>query len=230
MKLLLFFLMICFFGSLIGQDLKKDISVMNAHLGDLPVYRLDVEYTAGDTTDFFNEGFASVLVSEKGLFYQTDFASMIINSENTIIVNEEEKTLIYSDNEKTGSKKGTPLDNYILQGIDTLLRSADSVYFTLSDSKRIYHLRFSDAYFNLVEMTFEGTFLTKVVYFYNEDVSGEKGLTAVCKVHIEEAPIYQEKLLLTDFYFKKQNNKIYPTEQFTGYLLIYNESIESISN
>lgn len=222
--------MICFFGNLIGQDLKKDISDMNSRLENLPDYRIDVEYTAGDTSDFFNEGFASVIVSETGLFYQTDFASMIINAENTIIVNEEEKTLIYSDNEKKKSKKDTPLDKYILQGIDTLLKSADSVYFTISDTKRIYYLRFSHAYFNLVELTFDGVFLSKVIYYYNEEVSGEKGVTAVCKVHVEEAPVYNKELLQTGFYLKEQSNKIYPTGQFTGYLLIYNESIESISN
>lgn len=228
MKIALWLFVIVFGGSVLGQDLKKDISAMNSFLEELTDYRIDVEYAAGDTSDFFDQGSASVIVSGSGMFYQTDFASMIINEKNTIIVNEEERTLIYSDNKKS-SNKGTPISNHIVQGIDTLLQSTDSVYFSFSGNKRVYYLRFTNSYFDLVELTFDDIFLTKVLYFYNEEITGQKGVTAVCNVHVEQHPVYDKNMLLSDFYIKEQKGNIVPTEQFTDYVLVYNESIESIS-
>lgn len=209
-----------------GQDLKQDIAAMNAHLEALPAYRISVDYSAGDTSDFFDQGAASVLVTPGGFFYETEFAEMLINQQHTIIVNEDEHTLIWSDNAQT-SKNSITLTNSVLQGIDTLITSADSVYFSSNGTRRIYHLRFNNAYFNLVELTFEGVYLTNVLYFYNETVVETPGMTAVCHVQVDEHPTYDPQLLTSDFYFVRKNGQLVPTEAFTGYVLIYNESIES---
>lgn len=209
-----------------GQDLKQEIAAMNAHLETLPDYRISVDYSAGDTSDFFDQGSASVLVAPGGFFYQTEFAAMLINQQHTVIVNEDERTLIYSDN-TTAPKHSPTLANSVLQGIDTLVTSADSVYFTANGSQRIYHLRFTNAYFDLVELTFEGLYLTQVLYFYNEAVTQEQGLTAICHVQVEEHPTYDPQLLTSGFYFTLNNGQAVPTAAFTDYVLIYNEAIET---
>lgn len=223
-------LFIFFAGTILtgrAQDLKQDLAVMNAHLEQLPDYRISVDYSAGDTSDLSDSGSASVLVSPKDYFYLTEFASMIINEQHTIIVNEEERTLIWSENQQR-SKHDKPLNTSLLEGIDTLIASADSVYFTPNGNKRTYHLRFNNSYFDLVELTFEGLYLSHVLYFYNPAVSGEQGLTASCSVRIEEHPDYDRQLLTSDFYFTQlKGGNALPTEAFTGYVLIYNASIES---
>jgi len=228
MKQLLFILVCSVALSGLAQDLKQEITAMNAHLEQLTDYRITVDYSAGDTTDFFDQGEASVLVSNSGFFYQTEFASMIINGEHTIIVNEDERALIYSDNQDT-PKKSPSLNDYVLQGMDTLVEQADSIYFSTNGNQRIYHLRFKNGYFNLVECTFEGAYLSKVVYFYNEAIVEEQGLTATCTVHIEEEPVYDKAMLTSDFYLTHKNGAVVPSEHFTGYILIYNESIESFT-
>lgn len=213
-------------GTVFGQDLKTEIAAMHERLAGLENYRLTVRYAAGDTADFFDQGNASVLVTPQGYFYQTDFAEMIINQQHTFIINEEERTLIYSDNVQH-PKKTVALNESILQGIDTLIATADSVYFTPNGDQQVYHLRFKNSYFNLVELTFKGNYLQKVLYFYNEAFVEQAGMTAVCYMEVDEHPEYDKALLLSDYYIHQTNGGVVPSESFTGYVLVYNETIES---
>src|SRR5688572_19586250 len=96
--LFLFFAGALFTGR--AQDLRQELAAMNERLEHLADYRITVDYSAGDTSDLSDSGTASVLVSPEGYFYSTEFASMIINEQHTLIVNEEERTLIWSENSK----------------------------------------------------------------------------------------------------------------------------------
>jgi hypothetical protein len=222
-------LLLFFAGALLtgrAQDLRQELTAMNGRLEQLTDYRITVDYTAGDTSDLSDSGTASVLVSPGGYFYNTEFASMIVNEKHTLIVNEEERTLIWSENRKANKKKPSATGT-VLQGIDTLIASADSVYFTVNGTDRIYHLRFHGSYFDLVELTFRENFLSHVLYFYNPEVSGGPGVTASCNVQIDEHPVYDKQLLETDFYLTQQDGATLPTAPFTGYVLIHNPSFES---
>lgn len=197
---------------------------MYTRLDGLKEYRLVVDYAAGDTSDLFEQGEASVLVTPKGYLYNTDFAEMVINAKHTILINEAERTMVYSDNQK--SKQKTNMNELLLEGIDTLVGKADSVYFTLNGSERVYHLRFSNSYFDVVELTFTGSYLSKAVYFYNAAVAETAGMTAVCNMKVEEQPVYDARMLESQFYFTGAREKAVPTDTFTGYVLIYNTSFE----
>lgn len=209
-----------------SQDLKQEIAAMNAYLGTLKSYRMTVAYAAGDSTDFSDEGIASVLVGPEGFFYSTGFAEMIINPSHTIIVNEEDRTLICSENSK-GKRRNASVGNTLLEGVDTLVAAADTVYFLNNGDERLYVLRLEKSYFHLVEMSFRGKILEKVVYHYNGDAIDREGVKAVCHVSLEENPEYDPHLLQSDFYFRKSNGSLQPTETFNGYLLLMNESTES---
>jgi hypothetical protein len=200
--------------------------MMYDRLENLSDYRINVHYAAGDTSDFFDQGDASVLVGKEGLFYQTPFAFMIINDTHTFILNEEEKMLLYGDN-KAVSGKTRPIQNYVLSGLDTLIETADSVYFSKQDNKRTYYLRFTSSYFDLISLSFSEYYLSEVVYYYNAEQSGESGMTANCQISIDENPEYDHNLLTSTYYITQSNGQVTPTETFTGYVLVYNESIES---
>lgn len=215
-----------FCSAALNAQIKAEMQRMQERLSTLDSYRVNVTYAAGDTSDFFDEGNASVLVGKEGLFYQTPFALMIINQEHTFILNEDEKMLLYGDN-KSVSRKVRPVQEYILNGMDTLIAQTDSVYVTEKGGKRTYFLRFSNNYFDLIEMSFKGDYLSEVTYYYNKEYAGESGVTAHCEVTIDENPTYDPLLLQSTYYITSTTGQTTPTEQFKGYVLVYNESIES---
>jgi hypothetical protein len=226
MKLQTLILFCCLCTGSFAQDLKQELTNMNLRLDSLPDYRITVQYAAGDTSDFFDDGTASVIVSPDGYFYHTDFAEMVINRQHLLIINEEERTMIWSENQSEVISQVHQLPS-MLQGIDTLIAAADSVYSAANGQDRNYYLRFTNGYFTLVELTFRGPFLSQVNYHYNETVSGTPGITAVCHIAIDEHPVYDKQLLSSDFYLLQSPDAVVPTEQFKGYILIYNESIDS---
>lgn len=226
MKFLFFAFVFCLSNGF-TQDLKKDILEMNLELKRLGEYKITVEYSVGDSVEFIDQGTASVLMAVDGLFYKTEFAEMIINPANTIIVNEEERTVIYSDN-KSEPKNKLSVEDILLNGMDSLIESSDSIYFTQAGlNDKTYYIRFSNKYYDLIELTFNGNFLSKVIYYYNETFAGDAGLIATNDISFDFEPNFNNQLFSTNYYLKNENGTIKPTEEFLGYVLIYNQSIES---
>ena len=229
MKYLFCFILSSSLLTCFSQDLKASMELMYEKLNKHDNYRLTVNYSAGDTTDAFNSGAASVLVSDKGMFYLTDFATMMVNNDKMIIVNAEDKTLIYSDNSKYDKKNHSnyAYSNILLNGIDSLITTADSVYFAIKGDKPCYFLRFKNQYFNLIEIVFKDNIISEVLYYYNDTFVEEQGLTAKCKLYFEGNPVFDPNLLETNYYLTYGNGAYSPTEEFRNYVLIYNESTDS---
>jgi|GEM_PF-2676869 len=216
-----------------AQDLHQELDAMGQYLNGLDAYRLDVAYrTSGDTSGLFNtQGQASVYATSAGLFYQTEFANLIINQSHTFVVNAAEKSIIYSHNSPV--PKGAPfLRDQLLLGVDSLIAQADSVYFSQSGDQRIYHLRLPGQYIDLLELAFSGKFLEKVTYFYNPAYTdGVTGLQASCIVQVDEHPIFDPQLLSSSFYIIPAGGDTYqPAAHFAGYFLTYNASLEEITH
>lgn len=222
--ILLFF----FSGTLLAQDLKKDLLKMNDYMNKLTRFQMNIIYSAGDTTDLKEEGEVSVFVAPEGLFYNMEATNIVINEQNTIMLDDEEHTVIYSDNAKTKKqRKEFDFQKQLLSGLDSLIGGADSVYFALNGTNKTYYLRNQDGYFNLIEIQFTGTLMSQIIYYYNPShVDNEVGLKAINRIEVVENPTFDLSLLKTEKYYTIQNGTTVPTEEFKNYILIYNESGE----
>lgn len=212
---------------LFGQDLKKDILDMHSYIDKLEEFQMTVVYAGGDTNDLNEEGIVSVFVSKEGIFYNLEESSIVINESNVILVNDEEKTLIYSNNIKTKKKfREFDFQKNMIKGLDSIISNADSIYYADNNGSKTYYLRDKDGYFNLIEMQFSGVFLNQIIYYYNPVFVEEVGLKAINKIKIIEKPVFDKQLLKTVWYYTILNGETVPTETFKNYILIYNESSE----
>ncbi len=211
-----------------SQDLSQEFKHMYAKLEQLHTFRLEVQYATNDTTGLSDEGLLSVLITPKGYFYQTGFCELLINQDHTILINDEDRMIIYSDNRKLEKKEERMSFSNLLQGVDTMISSADSVYFSFDGLERVYHLRFSGQYFDLVELRFSGDLLKHIDYYYNPDMVEMNGMKASNDIVLIENPEYDPALFNSSFYFTEQANKRIPTETFSGYGITYNESTNQL--
>lgn len=225
MKKVVCFLALFLTSLLYSQDLKKDLIQMNQHLNTLSSFTLDVNYSVNDSLN--EQGFVSVYRNVDGLFYQIGKTNMIINQTNTLIIDNENKSIIYSINTVKKSKENFNVQKSMLKGLDSLIANVDSVYYALNNSKKTYYLRSKDNYFDLIEIEFSNEMIDLVTYYYNPKfVDDQVGLKAVNKLKLEENPSFDQKLLDTGFYLQLVNGEYQPTGEFKNYLLIYNESAD----
>lgn len=211
-----------------AQDLAAEFEGMYHKLEQLKSFRFIVDYGTSDTTQFNDKGKVSVLATPQGYFYEMGFCELLINKQHTILINEEDRTIIYSDNSKL-EKKEPRLDfSHLLNGVDSLIKQADSVYFSFNGLDRIYYLRFSDHYFNLVELHFTNDMLRHINYYYNPTYVEETDVTASNDIELIENPDYNPELFDSRFYFTRENGNTIPTDTFSNYGLIYNESTEEL--
>lgn len=225
-SLAIYIVLLCTF-SVAAQDLRAEFETMNSHLIALENYRMTVDYRAGDDKEEFDKGIVSVFVGAEGMFYSMKGASIAMNKENVILIDEEERSIIYSDNQKVKKKESMFLTDYVLKGIDSLISQSDSITFFEEGKHRVYNVRQPHGYFNLVQIKFAGKTLSEVVYHYNSDFIEEEGMTSVCKVDIEENIEFDSKYLSTEFYITERNGAMVPSTYFDNYLIIYNESLEN---
>jgi hypothetical protein len=211
-----------------GQNLQGEFKNMYSYLESLKTYRLNVDYNTTDTSDMSDEGVVSVLITPEGYFYQTDFCEILINPTHTLLINELERTVIYSLNHKLDRKEKAFDVSMLINGLDSLVQHADSVYFSYNGLERVYYLRMKNAYFNLIELHFSGSLLASVQYFYNPDYTEGQILSASNIITIEEHPEFSSEAFNTSFYFTEKNGVITPTEEFSNYRFIYNESVEEL--
>ncbi len=224
-------ILLVFFGFVFhsqGQELVSEFKTMYSKLEKLRNFRFEVKYSTNDTTGIDDEGVVSVLVTPKGYFYQTGFCEILINENHTILINDEDRMIIYSDNKKLNKKEEKMTFSNLLQGVDTLVSSADSIYFSFDGLERVYYLRFSNQYFELVELRFSGDMLKHIDYYYNEAMVEVAGMKASNDIKLIENPEYEEAIFTSEFYFTYQNKKNIPTETFSGYGITYNESTEDL--
>lgn len=208
-----------------AQDLKQDLVQMNKYLNDLSSFRLNVNYEVQDSIK--EEGSVSVVKCVDGLFYQMDGISIVINEQHTLIIDDQKRTIIYSENSKKKNKGKIDVQKNLLTGLDSLIEQMDSVYFMQKDDKKMYYLRSKDAYFNLIEIEFSGKVIDKVTYYYNPThVDGQVGLKTVNTLNFIEAPEFDRKLLQTSFYMELVDTTYHPTESFKNYLLILNANAD----
>ncbi len=222
---LLYILFFISFGAN-SQDLNKEFEKMNSYLSTLKNYSLSVDYQVGDASEP-DSGKVSVIVSPEGLFYDFGSSKMIINHSNTILIEGQSKTIIYSDNKEVKLKKSISLSEQMIRGIDTLVSKSDSISFYLNGKSRVYNLRFENGYFNLVQLEFQEHILTKVIYYYNSDFVHKEGLKTICFMKVEENIDIQKHFFQTSYYIKENNGTMVPSSNFNNYLIIYNESLEN---
>ncbi|WP_300663072.1 hypothetical protein [Fluviicola sp.] len=209
-----------------AQELSQEFKNMYAKLEKLNTFQFVVDYTSNDTTEFTEEGKISVLITPQGYFYQTPFCEVLINAKNTILINDEDRMIIYSENRQLEKKEETFSFAHLIKGVDTLAAKADSVYFSFDGLERVYHLRFANQYFDLIELRFAGDLLKHVDYYYNERLVERSGIKATNEITLIENPTYNTAIFDTDFYFTNQNGKMVPTESFSSYGIVYNESTD----
>lgn len=208
-----------------SQDLKKDLIQMNQYLDNLPGFSLGVNYSVNDSLN--DQGFVSVYRNADGLFYQIGKTNMLINQTNTLIIDNENHTIIYSTNTSKKNKEKFNVQKSMLKRLDSLIANVDSVYFALNNGKRTYYLRSKDNYFDLVEIEFSNDMIEVVTYYYNPKyVDNQSGLKAINKLNVVENPTFDQKLLNTNFYIQLVNGTYQPTVEFKNYVLIYNESAD----
>lgn len=215
-------------SSVFSQDLSLEFERMYKKLEKLTTFEFVVDYAVNDTSEFRNEnGKLSVLITPDGYFYKTEFGEILINRANTLIINEEERMIIYSDNQSLKKKEETYSFSTMLKGLDSLITHSDSIYFSFDGVDRIYYIRSNYSYFNLIELRFNGDMLTTVDYYYNPEIIEKEGIRATNKIVLDEHPVFDPKIFQTSFYFTIQNNQVVPTENFTGYGFVYNESADT---
>lgn len=215
--------------SMLAQDLKADFQSMYTLLDGLASYELGISYSAGDSSDLADKNEISAYVSKQGFFYDLGFSTIVTNATHTLVIDPSEKTIIYSDN-KEDKQKTLQGAEMLLQSMDTLLTHADSVYFSLSGNTKNYYLRFKGGYFELVHLEFQNDFLSKATYFYNAAYVEKPGLKAVCNVTLTKEPAFDAQLLNTAYYMSGVSGAMKPSEAFSSYLLIYNESVEGLND
>ncbi len=215
-----------FSSFLYGQDLKKEFAQMNDFLNKMNSYKLSVQYTAGNEEQSEN-GAVSVIVNSKGLFYDINQAHLVINDEYTFLIDDQEHLLVYSENQQVKKRASFNFSDQILKGIDTLVSRSDSVMFSMNENTRSYSLRFKESYFDLIQLHFSGELLTKVDYFYNEEFVNETGVRTTCTVSLDPDIAIDEKVFDTTFYILEKDGTIVPSENFSNYLITYNEALES---
>lgn len=222
-SLFVIFLVVIHFA--FAQDLKQDLLQMNKYLNDLSSFRLEVNYEVQDSIK--EEGSVSVVKCSEGLFYQMDGTSIVINEQNTLIVDDQKRTIIYSENLKKKNKRKFDVQKNLLTGLDSLITQMDSIYFMQKDDKKMYYLRSKEAYFNLIEIEFSEKVMDKVIYHYNPKYVDEQvGLKAVNTLNFIETPEFDRKLLQTSFYMELVDTIYHPTESFKNYLLILNANAD----
>lgn len=224
-RYLLFISLICS-SFLQAQDLKEEFARMNNFLNEKSSYKLSVQYKAGNE-DQEEQGLVSVVVHSKGLFYDIDGSHMMINEEYTILVDDQERMLIYSENQEVKKRNSFSFSNQLLKGIDTLVANSDSVMFTSSGDIRTYTLRFESSYFDLIQLHFSEQMLKEVEYFYNEEFVHEVGVRTTCAVSLDSETTIDERAFDTAFYILSKNGTMVPTEKFSNYLITHNEALES---
>ncbi len=211
-----------------SQDLSLEFERMYKKLEKLSTFEFLVDYAVNDTSDFTSQnGRLSVLITPDGYFYKTEFGEILVNKANTLIINEEERTIIYSDNQSLKKKEESYSFSTILGGLDSLIAHSDSIYFSFDGVDRIYYIRSNQSYFNLIELRFNGDMLSTVDYYYNSEIIEKEGVRATNKVLLDEHPVFDPGIFQTTFYFTIQNNKVIPTDNFSGYGFVYNESAET---
>ena len=215
-------------GMLFAQDLSKEFQQIYSKLDQLKIFQFVVDYSSNDTSEFKEEGGISVLFTPDGYFYQTNFCELVINKENTILIDEDERIIRYSQNEALDKSIESVTTGMLLNQIDTLVTRADSVYFSFDGLDRVYYLRFANQYFNMVEMRFSGDMLKHIDYYYNSDFVGTKGLKVSNKITLNVQPVFDPNILKTDFYFVEKDNQIIPKEDFASYRIEKSESVNSI--
>ncbi len=226
MRIILIFFVLCSFSG-ISQDLRREFESMNEHISTLSNYRLSVKYLAKGASDIIDEGVVSVFVDSSGLFYNLGSSSIVINHEKMILLDDNDRTIIYSDNQKVKKRKSVALLDNMMVGIDTLISSSDSITFYNVGGVSTYNLRFTNSYFDLVQVSFENHVISKIEYYYNSDIIDEEGVKTTCEVLFEENVKFDHNYLNTAFYMTEKDGKLIPSQNFNNYLIIYNESLES---
>ena len=211
-----------------AQNLSNEFKQIYNKLDQLNTFQFMVDYSSNDTAEFTEQGRINVLFTPEGYFYQTEFCEMVINKEHTIIINDQDRQILYSQNENLDKTSKSVTTGMLLNQIDTLVTKADSIYFSFDGLDRVYYLRFANQYFNLVELRFAGEMLNQIDYYYNSDFVGSKGLKARNEITFIENPEYDSRILKTDFYFVEKNKTMIPTEEFSSYRVQQSESANSI--
>lgn len=228
MKEILLLIVLTIVSTAWSQNLREEIVEMNEYLGALDSYQMSVEYLAAEGTELEEKGKVSVMVSELGLFYDLGVGSkMIVNEDKIILVDDAERSIMYAENKRVRRRKSVNMLDQVIQGMDTLIVKADTMLFTEHGGTREYSLRFDNAYFDLVQLRFEGSLLKEVQYFYNSDHVDAVGIENICLVSYKENPVWDELFFNTDFYLQELNGTLVPSEKFNNYLIIYNGSLEN---
>ncbi len=219
---------VCWIASTVSaQDLRKEFVDMNDYLEGLSNFQMTVNYQTSGAEELEETGAVSVIVGENGMFYQLGGASIVLNNKQTILIDDEERSIIYSDNAKAKKNNSVLLTEHLLKGIDSLITRANDIEFYMDGKTRVYSIRMENAYFDLVQVHFEQKCIAKVQYFYNSNFVDYKGLQATCIVDIQENIEFDKNCLATDYYLSEKDGVKVPSEKFTNYLIIYNESLES---
>lgn len=210
-----------------SQNLHKEFEEMNDYLKSLSGYSLQVSYNASSAEEIIEEGDVSVYVNSAGLLYRMGPSTMMINDEFVILVEDEDHTLIFSENQKVSKRKSVDLMDQMLIGIDSLITSADTIIYYQFEDNRKYTIRNEKAYFNMVEVSFKGKVVSKVDYYYNSDFVEESGIKTTCLVRFADKSTADSQFLDTNYYISEQNGEYVPSENFPNYILIYNEADEN---
>lgn len=226
-RILLTYLLLMSFTSF-SQDLRSEFVQMNEYLEELVQFKISVNYSADDTQEV-EKGTISAVVHPKGLLYSLGEGSgMMVNKKNTVLIEPSEQQLVYSNNQKVKEDKSISLIDKMLQGIDTLIARCDTVIFHREGDQRVYNLRFKNAYFDLVQLYFTDRFISKAVYFYNEEFVEYSGSRATCNLWIDPEVEIDEELFETSYYLEKEAGQMKASEKFKNYKIVYNESLEEI--
>lgn len=211
-----------------GQDLRNEFVQMHIFLEKQESFEIKVNYSADDTQKVEN-GNVSVVATSDGLLYSFGAGvSLMINKENTVLIEPKEKQLVYSNNQKVKKQKSFTLVDKMLQGIDTLMVRCDTISFYKEGEQRVYNLRFDNAYFDLVQLYFLDNFISKAVYFYNDKFVDFSGAKTVCDLQLETSLEIDDQLFETTFYLKEEAGIMTASENFKNYKIVYNESLEEI--
>ena len=227
--LLIYFVLIGTSTTLFSQNFKADLEKMQEVYSSANEFyaKINVKaYTDGINGKPAIEKKAIIKKSGKRYLYTLDQITMLMNNEYLIMVNNDEKVIIFEEIEEAEQPS---VNQIVAPNLDSILSEYKSVeYKGVVSGDKHYVVQNEKGPIDKVELFFDVNtfFLEKIIYRYNQSVLKQKGLTVITFSAISTKPKFKAETFAATQFFRKIKNTYEPGLSYKDFEVINTSEFE----
>jgi len=213
-----------------AQSFKEDLKVMyNSYLNADDFYakiKIDMYESSKDAQPYETRK-AEISKSSMKVLYKLDNDQVLINDKCVVIINDEEKMILY----KPGKKKERSIPDIVMPNFDSLMADYNKViYKGLVNQSKHYIVNLESSNIKRVDifLSKESRWLTKLVYYYNEEYYGIDSKVIINFNSITASPNFTKQTFSESQFFRRKNGKVILLPIYKDYRFIEMKEEEAV--